>query len=115
MPRFVKGQSGNPRGRPPKSRTLSNILARRAEDLTFISDNEVRSNQEIIAGLLWEFATTGEVRLPTGKLQAEDVSDWFNAVRWIYTHIDGPAPNRIDTAEYTIIIERTPPELKDEN
>ncbi|MEM9954538.1 MAG: DUF5681 domain-containing protein [Chloroflexota bacterium] len=114
MSKFIKGQSGNPRGRPPKSRTLSAILANKAEELTFIEGNQVKRNQEIIAHHLWQFATTGEVRLSSGTLQAKDVSDWFNAVRWIYTHIDGPATNRFDADELTITIQRTPSQLTDE-
>lgn len=111
MPKFVKGHSGNPRGRPKKSRTLSNILEAKAEDLTLIDGSNVKSNQELVALRLWEFATTGEVNLPSGTLRAENVNDWVNAVRWIYTHIDGPAPSHNTDDHITITIERLPPGL----
>ncbi|MEL6527575.1 MAG: DUF5681 domain-containing protein [Chloroflexota bacterium] len=109
MPKFKKGQSGNPRGRPPKSRTLSNILSARAEDLVPTPDGtDLRTQQEIVADLLWQFATTGEVKLASGTLQADNIKDWVNAVSWLYTHIDGPATTRVDDDHITITIERQP-------
>jgi len=113
MPKFVKGRSGNPRGRPPKSRALTTILAAKADDLRLIDGDKVKSNQEYIATLLWEFATTGEVNLPGGQLQAENVKEWLSAVQWIYTHIDGPAPPHSTDDHLTITIERLPPTLED--
>lgn len=114
MPKFIKGQSGNPRGRPPKSRTLSNILAQKAEDLMPDNSGEYIAQQQLIADLIWQFITTGEVHLPAGTLRAENVTDWLNAVRWLYTHVDGLAPNLPENDNITILIERVPPLLTDE-
>lgn len=114
MPAWKKGQSGNAKGRPPKSRTLSSILAKKAEDIIRYQDGSVRAHQEVIADLLWEFATTGKVDLPSGTLVAENVNDWLNAVRWIYTHIDGPATLNPTPDSVTITIERIPTALNHE-
>ena len=105
MPRWQKGQSGNPRGRPPKSRVLSQVLTLRADDIIHLLDGQTTTNKEVVARMLWEFATTAKLTLSDRVLYAESVAEWINAVRWIYTHVDGPAPttNPSDTVEIQII------------
>jgi hypothetical protein len=41
---------------------------------------------------LWQLATTGECELPSGKKLAVSPIDWLDVVKWLYHHIDGPAP-----------------------
>ncbi len=101
MPKWRKGQSGNPSGRPLKSRSLSAVLAAKAEE-------GEAPNKELVAALLWKFATSGEVDLGGQKLKAESINDWINAVRWMYGHIDGPAPAHELQEEVVVRVERIP-------
>jgi hypothetical protein len=103
MPKWTKGQSGNPYGRPPKDRMLSSILAAKANDQT----GEV-TNKDLVAARLWQFATSGHVELDGQTLKADSVTEWLNAVRWIYNHIDGPAPVHEPQEEIVVRVERTP-------
>ncbi len=45
--------------------------------------------------MVWEAATTGSVRFPDGKSLKVDAGDWFDVVKWIYSHIDGPPKQQI--------------------
>ena len=104
MPRWIKGQSGNLRGRPPKNRSLSAILAAKSDEQT-----DGSTNKELLARRLWQFAISGEVELGDRKLKAESASQWLTAVRWIYYHLDGPAPSLEDEAQEVVVrVERIP-------
>jgi hypothetical protein len=87
---FRPGQSGNPAGRPPKSRALTEILERGGAK-TVLVDGKPMSGKRYIARALWELATTGRVTLPDGTSWTVDPKDWLDTVKWLYVHIDGPA------------------------
>jgi len=85
------GQSGNPRGRPKKKRTLTEILARAGSKTIEDADGKRRSGKRIVARLLWQAATTGVVQFPDAKETIViPLSDWLGIVRFLYGHIDGP-------------------------
>lgn len=49
-----------------------------------------------MARLLWEGITTGQATLPSGKVLSLAPPDWLGLVKWVYMHIDGPAPKPIE-------------------
>lgn len=90
--RFQPGQSGNPRGRPPKSRALTEILKRAGGRGVTDADGKRRSSRRVMARCLWELAATGRTTLagePPLALQVDGPGDWFRIVQWLYEHIDG--------------------------
>jgi hypothetical protein len=94
------GQSGNPRGRPPKARALTAVLERAGAKTVTITqaDGSERklSGRRFIAQALWELATTGKVTLPSGASWTVEPQDWIETVKWLYAHIDGPAKQAME-------------------
>lgn len=89
------GQSGNPKGRKPKHRPLTEILQRQGEEMVIIG-GEAMSAKEALARKVWQFVTTGEVSLMGKRLEAQSVSEWASVVKWLYSHAEG---SRSDEAE----------------
>lgn len=98
---WKKGQSGNPKGRPPKDRALTAILES-AGNAKVEGVDKAFARKKILADLLWQAAVTGQVVFPTpdekGELQKMPVlgSDWLSVVQFIYKHIDGPPKAELD-------------------
>ena len=64
---FKPGVSGNPNGRPPKSRALTDILERRGSTTLLDIDGKKRSGKLVVSRALWELATTGRTTLQDGE------------------------------------------------
>lgn len=94
---FKPGQSGNPKGRPPKKRALTDLLQKRGSRTLLDVDGKKRSANRILARLVWELATTGVVVLPNGQeVAAENFDDMMKVWKFIYHHIDGPPLKDVD-------------------
>jgi len=92
---FKAGQSGNPKGRPLKNRTLTGILEK-AGNLKQDMGNAAVTRKQLLADLLWQAATTGTVTFPDGFVRTLDIQDWSGVVKFIYQHIDGPPKAEVD-------------------
>lgn len=80
--RFQKGVACNPRGRPPKSQTLTGVL----RAYGYVADKNGIPNKRALAEKLWELAIGGSIP----------------AARLIYEHVDGKPPVRIDSPDTAI-------------
>lgn len=117
MPRsdtqFRPGQSGNPKGRPPKNRALTEILSV-AGAKSLKVDGKSIAGRRLVAQLAWEMVTTGAITFP-GSEGSRWVSteDWLAAVKWLYGQIDGP-PKLETSVEMSGSLEVTEGGLTDE-
>lgn len=93
--RWQPGESGNPRGRPPKQRALTEIL-RRAGSQTLEVDGKRISGKRLIARMLWELATRGESKFPDGRELKVGGQGWLDIVKFLYAQIDGPPRAEVD-------------------
>lgn len=85
---FVKGDPRiNRKGRPPKGRAFTELLAkagkRNGRDKTFV-DN------------LWTLATEGEVILGGRTIRVQDAGDIVALAKMLLAQIDGPPPQRLE-------------------
>ncbi|MBN2531886.1 MAG: hypothetical protein JXB88_03285 [Spirochaetales bacterium] len=67
------GQSGNPKGRPRKNKTLTEILAKHGKKRDVKDGEKNISRKEALAKKLWALALSGDIA----------------AIRYIYDRIDG--------------------------
>jgi hypothetical protein len=97
MARFQKGQSGNPKGRPPKSEALRDLLRQALEGEINTPTGPV-SGKALLARLVVEAVTTGAVHFPADQeASVLGVKDWVEFLKWAYNTLNPRRP-RCSTA-----------------
>ncbi len=95
---WKKGHSGNPAG-ISRITTTSRYLSRLLQEVGAqpCPDGE-RTNAELLADLVWQGVTTGEVRFPIqgDNLMVLGVQRWLEMVKFIYGQVDGPPKAEMD-------------------
>ncbi|MBN8640132.1 MAG: hypothetical protein J0M07_32770 [Anaerolineae bacterium] len=94
---WSKGKSGNPKGRPPKSRALTDVLeaAGRKKGKLLASDAKQMQRAHILAERVWEGITTGIITFDERKIEL-DATDYIGLLKFAYTQIDGPPKSELD-------------------
>ena len=94
--KFQPGQSGNPKGRKPKDRTLTNFLEKAGKGkISWKGEDKLRA--EVLAEVVWQGLMSGVIVLPDGKKPfVLSPSDWKDFVKWLYNQVDGPPKQEMD-------------------
>ena len=98
---FQPGQSGNPKGRPPKERALSDQLEK-AGGRTFEIDGKRISGKRLLPQIMWELLVFGRVELPENEegkrviLRVNSTREWLDIAKQIYAQVDGPPKSTVD-------------------
>lgn len=90
--RWKSGQSGNPRGRPPKEQALTSILSMVGEEVSNLTPGSPKqyAYKEILAHYIWQAAIFGRFKFRDGReIIFDEAGDWLNLVKWLYERIDG--------------------------
>jgi len=94
---WAKGQSGNPKGRPPKARALTELLEKAGNKAVEGQDGVKRAGKRELARLVWELATTGRATFADGKqIAIGDVDDLVAVWKLVYGQVDGPPKVALD-------------------
>ena len=87
---YKKGQSGNPNGRPPKSKALTDLLrAELNKTMPYNGGKRNTAKKRVIAALVADVLTTGEATLPNGESLKFSPRDWWHVVEWLHDRLDG--------------------------
>jgi hypothetical protein len=86
---FQPGQSGNPKGRPPKERALTELL-KNVGNKTIEIDGQRITRKKYVASLVWELLATGKATLADGRIFQAELADWLSLVKFLYGQVDGP-------------------------
>ncbi len=93
--KWQPGQSGNPRGRPPKHRALTTLLEK-ALARTVEYEGKRISGRRLLARMVAEILTKGKAHYPDGTILTVSPNDWLDIMRWAYGHIDGPPKQALE-------------------
>ena len=89
---FEKGKSGNPKGRPPKSRALTAILEKSGER-KIARDGKQVAIRQVVADSLWDALKTGVLTLENGvTLAIKDLEEYMAIFKFVHGATDGPPP-----------------------
>ena len=93
---FKAGASGNPNGRPPKSRALTDILLAVGKVKCSDGNGGQIERKKLLAEMVWQLAVAGEVTFHAGnrawgasRTFELPAAQWFEVVRWMFDQIDG--------------------------
>jgi hypothetical protein len=79
----------------PKQRPLTQILQAVGKEEEYDNLGVKRPREQILAEMMWRWATEGRVTFLGGRVLEASSRDWKDAAQWIYQHSDGPASKEV--------------------
>ena len=99
------GRSGNPHGRPPKSRALSEILEKAGGRRLAGPDGKTKAARELVARCAWELAATGRTELAGGRvLEVEDVREWLAVCSFVFDRLEGKPKSSASLGSAALVV-----------
>ncbi len=101
------GQSGNPRGRPPKKRALTTLLEKGGNVKYAIEDEEIAA-KKVFAAHVWEGLATGKIEFGNNEKIVLDGSQYIALAKLVLGQIDGPPKTEFDMTSEGKAIKASP-------
>lgn len=93
----ARGQpSNNPKGRPPKSRALTDMLAKAFDQAVEGPDGKKVAAKKLMAEFMRQAVTTGRIRFADGSVLRLSPRDWLDTVWRVYEQVDGKPRQEMD-------------------
>lgn len=115
---FQPGQSGNPKGRPPKTRALTSLLETvgktkyrtggKIKKGKRAGQDEELAAKTLFATHVWEGLATGQIRFPGGHTLKLDGAEYIGLAKFVLGQIDGPPKAELDVTSEGKSISSTP-------
>jgi hypothetical protein len=93
---WAKGQSGNPKGRPPKKRALTDLLERTGKQKIELTDGRKIPANKLLASQMWSALRDGFIVFSDGRMMYLDAQQYLALARMIFNQVDGPPRAEVD-------------------
>lgn len=103
---FQPGRSGNPKGRPPKKRALTNLLER-GGNAKYGQVDPVAAKR-LFAQRVWEGLVTGRIKFDDHTVIDLDAQSYIALAKLVLVQVDGPPRAEVDVTSEGKALKSTP-------